>query len=95
MTEHKIRAGSRLQNNETGAIITVEKTEDRYVNVAGIGDPPAALKWAYYRTPTKDNHKNGRLVRISADRIFDGPVRNKRGYTVVAPGVDFDIDNVI
>lgn len=82
-----IKIGSRLQNNETKAIVTVVKTQDRYThNGEGFGDPPAALKWVFYLTPTRGNLSGHRLCRIAADRIFplpqDGQAR-KKGYTLL------------
>ena len=81
-----IEVGTRLQNNETGVIVTVVKTEDWYTHDGtGTGDPPAALKWVYYQTPAKGT-KGGRLVRVAAERIFplpaDGRPR-KKGYTAL------------
>ena len=80
-----IKIGSRLQNNETKAIVTVVNTQDRYIS-EGVGDPPAGLKWVFYLTPTKGNLSGNRLCRISAARIFplpqDGRAR-KKGYTLL------------
>ena len=74
-----IEMGTRLQNNETGTIVTVIKTED-WQTVAGMG-----VKWVFYVTPAIGT-RGGRLVRIAADRIFplpaDGRAR-KKGYTVI------------
>jgi hypothetical protein len=75
-----IEVGTRLQNNETGAIVTVLKTEYREVR-AGL----SVMRWVYYVTPAIGT-RGGRLVRIAANRIFplpaDGRAR-KKGYTAL------------
>jgi hypothetical protein len=85
-----IEVGTRLQNNETGVIVTVVET----TNWIELSIPPIwKLKWVFYDTPAKNNVTCKRRCRVSADRIYplpaDGRAR-KKGYTVVPafdPGV--------
>ena len=78
----QIKVGDTLQNNETGVLVTVVKTQDRYTNEGGMGIPPAAVKWVFYETPSKQAKNGKRLIRISADRIYEK--RRHDGYTVVS-----------
>ena len=74
-----IEVGTRLQNNETGTIVTVIETRNWVA-------PPGQLRWVYYLTPAKGHLTGTRRCRIAADRIFplpaDGRPR-KRGYTAL------------
>ena len=73
-----IEVGTRLQNNETGVIVTVIKTE------GWLNDTPG-VKWVYYVTPAIGT-RSGRLIRIAADRIFPVPADGrprKKGYTAL------------
>lgn len=74
----QIKVGDALQNNETGVIVTVVKTDKGAYNQLW----PDTVKWVFYETPSKQAKNGKRLIRISADRIYKK--RRHDGYTVVS-----------
>lgn len=74
----QIKVGDTLQNNETGVVVTVVKTD-----IWASGSLwPDTVKWVFYETPSKQAKNGKRLIRISADRIYKK--RRHDGYTVVS-----------